>query len=207
MKYLTEYSNFENENEKILLVIDVQKSFKKFFTTNYIDSLKNYCKLFDKVYQIYDNHVEGKNPGKDYLYEDDPEYPKSGDMYRLPNQEDVIEKRYRYDVEIDFFKKELDSELYKEIREKEKKEKLKVGDYFETKNGTLLVFINNNHNWFECPKKLYNLFKSLKNKEITMVGGADRECFTDVEITAKALGLSVIRNDTYIYSAYHCPIK
>lgn len=205
MKYLTQFEDFSKES--ILLIIDVQKSFSKFFTKNYVKALKKYCKEFDKVYQIYDNHVEGKNPEKDYLYDDNPDSPVNGDMFTFPNQVEIIEKRYRYDVEIDFFKSELDSEVYKEIKKREEKEEIKVGEYFETKNGTLLVFINNNHNWFECPKKLYKLLLNWKDKEIVMVGGADRECFTDVEITAKALGVKVKRNDNYIYSALHCPIN
>ncbi len=205
MKYLRQFQEFNQES--ILVIIDVQKSFSEFFTDNYVKELKKYCKSFDKVYQIYDNHVEGKNPEKDYLYEAEPDSPISGDMYSFPNQVDIIEKRYRYDVEIDFFKNELDVDLYKKIREREKNKDLKVGDYFETKNGTLLVFINNNHNWFECPKKLYNLLESWKDRKIVMVGGADRECFTDVEITAKSLGVKVERNDNFIYSALYCPIK
>lgn len=205
MKYIKEYNEFDDE--KILFIIDVQKSFKKFFTENFLKSLKDYAKEFDKVYQIYDNHVEGKNPSKKYLYQTNPPSPVSGDMYNFPNQIDIIEKRYRYDVEIDFFKSELDKKLYKEISQREKNKDIKVGEYFETKKGTILVFINNNHNWFECPVKLYNILKNLKGKEITMVGGADRECFTDVEITAKSLGVIVKRNNKFIYSASHCPIK
>lgn len=206
MEYLIEYADF-SADESILVIIDVQKSFEKFFTKNFVKALKKYCEGFDKVYQVYDNHVEGKNPDEDYLYEEDPPSPISGDMYTFPNQVDIIEKRYRYDVDIDFFKDELDPKMFRYIQDKEKNKKLKVGEYFETKNGTLLVFINNNHNWFECPKKLYLHLKEWKGKEIVMVGGADMECFTDVEITAKALGVKVRRNNKYIYSATNCPIK
>jgi hypothetical protein len=131
----------------------------------------------------------------------------NGDLYKFPKQVDIIEKRYRYDVEIDFFKKELTSSMYKEIKNREENDDIKVGEFFETKNGTILVFINNNHNWFECPVKLFNLLKDWKGKQIVIVGGADRECLTDVEVTAKSLGVKVKRNDNYIYSAKHCPIK
>lgn len=205
MRYLKEFTNFSEET--VLIIIDVQKSFGKFFTDNFVKELKEFCKKFDKVYQIYDNHVEGKNPDKDYLYRENPPSPVSGDMYKFPNQVDIIEKRYRYDVNIDFFKSELDKKQLKEIREREKNKDIKVGEYFHTKNGTILVFINNNHNWFECPVKLYNLLTNMKGKDIVMVGGADRECFTDVEITAKSLGVNVTRNNKYIYSANHCPIN
>ena len=205
MKYLIQYKYFDDES--ILLIIDVQKSFSEFFTDNYVKALKKYCKDFDMVYQVYDNHVEGKNPDKDYLYKNNPPSPVNGDMYKFPNQVDIIEKRYRYDVEIDFFKKELTSTMYKEIKNREKNDDIKIGEFFHTKNGTILVFIKNNHNWFECPVKLFNLLKELNGQRVVLVGGADRECLTDVEVTAKSLGVKVQRNDNYIYSATYCPIK
>ena len=205
MKYLKEFKSFENDS--VLIIIDVQKSFKKFFNDKFVKELSKYCNKFDKVYQVYDNHVEGKNPDKDYLYDEDPPSPISGDLYTFPNQVDVIEKRYRYDVEIDFFKSELTQAQHEEIRKREEEDNIEVGEIFQTKKGTILVFINNNHNWFECPVKLYNLLKDLKGKEIVMVGGADRECFTDVEITAKSLGVKVKRNEKYIYSAAGCSIS
>ena len=205
MKYIAQYKDFNKDS--ILLIVDVQKSFSEFFTKQYVEELKKYCKDFDKVYQIYDNHVEGKNPDIQYLYEEDPDSPISGDMYTFPNQVDVIEKRYRYDVNIDFFKKELYPKKYQEIHQREKKKEIKIGEYFKTKNGTVLVFINNNHIWFECPIKLYDLLKSWKDREVVIVGGADRECLTDVEITAKSLGVKIKKNDNYVYSAGHCPFK
>jgi hypothetical protein len=205
MKFIAQYKDFNKDS--ILLIVDVQKSFSKFFNDKYLKELKKYCKDFDKVYQIYDNHVEGKNPDPEYLYDEDPDSPISGDIYTFPKQVDIIEKRYRYDVNIDFFKKELTPNLYKKITKLEKNKNLEVGDYFETKNGTLLVFINNNHIWFECPKKLYELLQSWRGTEVVIVGGADRECLLDVEVTAKALGVKIKRNDNYIYSAVHCPFK
>ena len=205
MRYIKEFSQFEGQS--VLIVIDVQKSFNKFFNKKYIEELKKYCKKFDMVYQIYDNHVEGKNPDKDYLYKENPPSPVTGDLYKFSNQVDIIEKRYRYDVDIDFFKSELTSSQLKEIAEREKNDDIKVGEYFHTKKGTILVFINNNHNWFECPVKLYNLLLEMKGKEVIMVGGADRECFTDVEITAKSLGVKVKRNDKFIYSAMGCQFE
>ena len=98
--------------------------------------------------------------------------------------------------------------------DKEKKNEFKRGDFFNTKHGTILVYIGNNHVWFHCPIKLYNLLKEClelqKNDSdfsVTMVGGADQECFLDVETTAKALGLNIKRDFRFIYSAKHCPIK
>lgn len=211
MRYL---KTFESHSSKdILIVVDVQKSFKEFFTENYVDELKKYCNGFSKVYQIWDNHHLGKNVDKDYLYDEDPDEGPDDDLYDFPNQTDSIEKRYNYDVDADFYKKVLTSETYKELIAKEEANELKKGDFFTTNEGTIIVFINNRHRWFHCPKKLYELFIEISDaqideeKEVTIVGGADSECILDVEVTAKSLGIKFKRNERYIYSASHCPIK
>jgi hypothetical protein len=36
------------------------------FTKNYLSELNKYCLSYNKVYQVFDNHVDGKNPDKDY---------------------------------------------------------------------------------------------------------------------------------------------
>lgn len=205
MRYIKAFENYTED--KILIVIDVQKSFKKFFTEMYLNELNKYCKEFTKVYQIWDNHVDGKNVDKDYLYDSKPDIPVHDDLYRFPNQVDLIEKRYNYDVDADFYKKILSKEVFNDIKEKEDKNLLKRGNIFETTEGTLLVYIGNNHKWYHLPKKLQELFSKLKGKEVVMVGGSDSECFLDVETAAKSLGVKVKRNFKFIYSANNCPIK
>ena len=213
MKYLKFFENFSEKKSKILIIVDVQKSFKKFFTELYLSELKKICQEFDKVYQIFDNHVDGKNVDKDYLYDERPEVPVHDDLYNFPNQKDIIEKRYNYDVDVEFYKNVLDKKTYQEIKDQE--DTLKKGQYFPTTEGTIIVYIGNNHQWFHCPKKLYNLFQKLKEAqaqaqnggyEITIVGGADSECLEDVITCAEALGVDLKRNWRYIYSATHCPI-
>jgi hypothetical protein len=204
MKYLKTYEG--HSSDKILFIVDVQKSFKKFFSEMYLHELKNYCRSFDRVYQIWDNHIEGKNVNKDYLYDENPEIPIHDDLYYFPNQSELIEKRYNYDVDVDFYKKILDKEVYKEIKEKEENRKLKKGDLFKTKEGTAIVYIGNNHNWFEVPKKLYEIFNNYKNKEVIIVGGADSECLEDLVVASESLGVKIKRNHKFIYSAVHCPI-
>lgn len=205
MKYLKLFE--EISNERILIIVDVQKSFKKFFTNNYINQLNNYCNEFDKVYQIFDNHHDGKNPDKDYLYDNNPDIENVDDLYKFNKQVDKIEKRYNYDVDADFYKKILSEDTYNIIKGKENSNVLKRGEYFNTTEGTIIVYIGNNHQWFHCPKKLYDLLKDIKGKEIVIVGGSAGECILDVMITAKALGLRILKNDRYIYSATNCPIK
>lgn len=203
MKFL---KTFEGYNLDTLIVVDVQKSFKKFFSEAYLSELKKYCENFNNVYQVWDNHVDGKIVDKDYLYEEDPEIPIHKDLYHFPNQKELIEKRYNYDVDANFYKKILDKDVYKEISEKEDKKLLKKGDIFPTKEGTIITFINNNHVWFHCPIKLYELLEGLKGREVEIVGGADSECLEDIVTTAESLGVKIKRNYKYIYTANSCPI-
>jgi hypothetical protein len=209
MKFITHFENY-NSNSSILIIVDVQKSFKKFFNDNYLSELNNYAKKFNKVYQIFDNHHEGKSTDKDYLYDESPNLDNLHDLYSFPNQEDLIEKRYNYDVDADFYKKILNQSVYNEIKSREGR--LKQGEYFPTTEGTIIVYIGNNHQWFHVPKKLYEIFKDLKqaqseNLRIEIVGGAMGECLEDITTTAKSLGLIIDKNPKYIYSANFCPIK
>jgi hypothetical protein len=204
MRYIKIFENFNQSN--VLIVVDVQRSFRKFFTEMYLNELKKYCKNFKYVYQIFDNHVDGKSVDKDYLYDKTPVIPIHKDLYHFPNQKDLIEKRYNYNVDADFYKKILDKEVYDEISKKEEDKSLKKGDIFNTKEGTIITFINNRHVWFHCPVKLYELLKSLKGREVTIVGGADSECLEDVVTTAESLGVKIKRDYKYIYTANSCPI-
>lgn len=203
MNYLIEYKNYS----KVLLIVDVQKSFSKFFTENYLKSLKEHCENFPEVYQIFDNHVDGKNVDKDYLYGDDPDIPIHHDLYFFPNQVEQIEKRYNYDVDVDFYKKILDETTYNTIKKKEDGRTLKRGDMFKTNQGTVITYIGNNHKWFHLPKRLYEIFLKLKKKPIEIVGGSDNECLEDVFITANSMGLNIYKNKNFIYSAKNCPMK
>lgn len=205
MRYIKTFEN--HSNESTLIIVDVQKSFSKYFTEMYIHKLKEYCKQFSNVYQIWDNHSLGKKVDKDYLYDDNPEIPIHDDLYHFPNQKDLIEKRYNYDVDVDFYKKILDKEVYNEISEKEDNKSLKKGDFFPTKEDTIIVYIGNNHKWFHVPVKLYDILKTLKGKEVIIVGGADSECLEDIVTTGESLGVKMKRNHKYIYSANHCPIR
>ena len=205
MKHLRIFDNFQDK--QTLIIVDVQKSFRKFFTDNYLSELNKYCLKFDKVYQIFDNHVDGKNPDKDYLYDSDPDIENKKDLYKFNNQVDLIEKRYQYDVDADFYKKILDEKVYNDIKQKEKDKSLKRGDYFPTTEGTIIVYIGNNHKWHHMSKKLYDIFLKLKGKDVTICGGSSYECLLDVEVCGLSMGVSVKRNNDYIYSATSCPIK
>lgn len=203
MEYLLEYKQYGN----VLLIVDVQKSFKKFFTDNYIKELKKHCENFSQVYQIFDNHIDGTDVSKEYLYDSDPDTPIHHDIFYFPNQKDIIEKRYNYDVDADFYRKILDTETYKIIKEKENKNTLRKGDMFKTKEETAIVYIGNKHKWFHVPKKLFKLLNDMKNETIEIVGGSENECLQDIYITAKSMKLNIHKNKNFIYSAKNCPIK
>jgi len=204
MLFLKTFENFRND--KTLLIVDVQKSFRKYFTEMYLHELKKYCKEFSEVYQIFDNHVDGKNVENDYLYDENPKVPVHGDLYWFPNQKEIIEKRYNYDVDVDFYKKVLDKKVYDLVKSKEDKKELKRGDTFPTKFGTHIVYIGNNHKWYHLPKKLHDLLATLKGTEVVIVGGADSECLLDIVTTAESLGVNLSKNYRFIYTANHCPI-
>jgi hypothetical protein len=216
MRYLKLYEDFEQIGDT-LIVVDVQKSFRKYFSEMYLNELKKYCETFQHVYQIFDNHVDGKDVDKQYLYDENPEIPIHDDLYHFPNQKDLIEKRYNYDVDSDFYNTKmknsdgnkgiLDEKTYKLIKSKELDGTLQKGECFETKEGTLIVYIGNNHRWFHVPIKLYKLLLSMKGKEVIIVGGSDSECLEDIITTAEKIGVNIKRNWKYIYSANHCPIK
>jgi hypothetical protein len=198
---------FEKFSSDGLIIVDVQKSFSKFFTNKYVDELNKYCKEFSDVYQIWDNHIDGTGVDKDYLYDANPKIPIHNDLYHFPNQRDLIEKRYNYNVNIDFYKKILDVDQYKDIKNRESLKSLKKGESFKTKEGTYIVFVGNKHRWTHVGIKLTNLFLSLRNRNITIVGGSDSECLEDMIVSARSLGVTIERNWRFIYSANHCPIK
>ena len=132
MRYI---KTFESYNDDTLIIVDVQKSFRKYFSEMYLNELKKYCNNFNNVYQIWDNHINGKNIDKGYLYDETPDIPVHKDLYFFPNQKELIEKRYNYDVDADFYKKVLDKNVYEEISKKEEDKTLKKGDIFNTKEG------------------------------------------------------------------------
>ena len=200
---------FEKFSDKTLIIVDVQLSFKKFFKNNpnqwtsdeYLKNLQNYCKEFNSVYQIWDNHVNGKNVDKEYLYKDNPAQNEKDDIYEFENQIDVIEKRYNYDVDVSFYKKILSPKTFRNIQDLESKNSLKKGDLFETLEGTYIVYVANIHRWFHCPKKLYKLLISLSEKDVVLVGGASNECLEDIVTLGKSISINIKVDKDFVYSA------
>lgn len=205
MKWIKKFESFNNIED--LIIVDVQKSFRSYFGEMYINQLSKHCHNFKNVYMIWDNHHEGKNVDKDYLYHEIPEIPISDEFYNFPNIKEIIEKRYNYDVDAEFYKKILDKDVYNKISRLEGNNGIKKGDMFPTKGGTVIVYIGNNHKWFHVPKKLYEILKSLKGKTVEVVGGSSEECLEDIFTAGESMGVIMKPNYKYIWSASHCPIR
>lgn len=204
MNHVKAFDNYKYSS--ILIIVDVQKSFKKYFSDNYLIQLKEYCKEFDEVFQIWDNHINGR-VSSEYLFDDEPDILLEEDLYHFPNQTEIIEKRYNYDVDVDFYKKILDKTVHKDIKSKQEDGTLKKGDAFETTRGTVIVYIGNKHKWHHVSKKLYNRIIKNKHRKFVIVGGSSVECLQDVYISCKSLGVDIMKNNNYIYSAKNCPIS
>jgi hypothetical protein len=191
---------FESYSKSVLVIVDVQKSFGKFFSDNYLDKLKKYCKQFSEVVQIWDNHPDGKNINPDFIY--DAEHPEDAvhdDLYHFPNELKRLEKRYTHNVDIDFFKNILTKEQIADAKSRE----LEPGFFVVSKKDTVIVYVGNNHKWFHLPKSIYYFFKEMKDsgKEVILAGGSCGECLEDLNIAALAVGVNVKINYKYTYSA------
>jgi hypothetical protein len=186
-------------HDGILLIVDVQSDFKKFFPTDpngYLKKLDDYCQEFPDekglkgVYQIWDSN-RGSKP-----------------TYKFKNQKDLVEKKYGVKKFYSKFKGGFDEWIHHIFDEKtleqfqSRKNKFKEGDAFKTKNGKeFLIYIGNTHKWFYVNNELVELFQKLRGKKIIICGGADGECLEDVFIAAKSFNVNPIYNHKYIYSA------
>lgn len=203
LKY-QEFSINENisliDHDGILLIVDVQSNFKKYFPIDpngYLKKLDNYCLEFPSgttdltgVYQIWDSN-SGSKP-----------------TYIFKNQKDFVEKKYGIKKFYSKLKGGFNEWIYQIFDEntlnqfKAKKNKFNAGDAFKLKSGNeFLIYIGNNHKWFLVNSELVDLFKKLRNKKVIIVGGADNECLEDVYIASKSFGVIPVYNHQYIYSA------
>lgn len=199
-EYLVVKENISLINHNgILLIVDVQSNFKKYFPTNphgYLKKLDKYCEEFPSgstelggVYQIWDSN-RGSKP-----------------TYIFKNQKEFVEKKFgikKYYSKYNGGFKEWIHYIFDENTLNKffaKKDKFQKGDLFKVKDkNEYLVFIGNNHKWFYINEELVNLFKKLRGKKVIIVGGADDECLEDVYIAAKSFNINPIYNHQYIYS-------
>jgi len=167
----------ENQNGNILMVVDVQKEFADFIPQGFVDGLLNYSKKFSSVYQIWDSNDGQKRPS-----------------YTFPNEQKAVIKKFGTK-----FSDELEDTVAKL---NQKHPDAKEGDIFEFDDvDSYVVRVKNNHGWFYIPEKMANLFKSLKGKNIVVVGGAYGECIQDVFESMESFGIKPQYDKKYIYSA------
>lgn len=187
------------DHDGILLIIDVQSNFKKYFPNgpnSFLKKLDDYCEEFPKegdlngVYQIWDSN-SGSKP-----------------TYKFKNQRDLIEKKFGVKKFYTKYKGGFNEWIYNIFDEKtlsnfkSKKNKFKEGDAFKIKDkNDFLIYIGNNHKWFYVNEELVDLFKKLRNKKVIICGGADSECLDDVYIALKSFNVNPIKNHQYIYDA------
>jgi len=187
-------------HDGILLVVDVQSSFKKYFPTNpdgYLKKLDNYCSEFtinekdlSGVYQIWDSN-NGSKPS-----------------YKFKNQRELIEKKYGIKKFYSKYKggfNEWITTIFDQNTLNQfnsKKNKFVEGDAFKLKDKEeFIVYIGNAHKWFYVNSELVELFKKLRGKKVIVCGGAEKECLTDLYIALKSFNVKPIYNHQYIYSA------
>lgn len=204
MKILKLFEFFTNENislinhDSILLIVDVQSNFKKYFPTDpngYLKKLDTYCEEFPVdglkgVYQIWDSN-RGSKP-----------------TYKFKNQVDLIEKKFGIKRLYNKYKGGFKEWIYYIFDEDTlnkffaKKNKFEEGESFKIKDkNEYLVYIGNNHKWFYVNEELVDLFQKLRGKKVILVGGADSECLLDIYIALKAFNVTPVYNHQYIYSA------
>jgi hypothetical protein len=172
--YIKEDKNSKND---ILIIVDVQKEFNDFIPQGFVKSLIKYCENFHTIYQIWDSNAGQKNPS-----------------YTFPNEKLAIIKKFGTK-----FSDELDETVAKLNK---KYPNAKEGDVFNFDDiNSYVVRVKNQHSWFYVPEKMANLFKSLKGKNITVVGGAKNECIQDVFESMESFGIKVKYDERYLYSA------
>jgi len=183
----------------ILLIVDVQSDFKKYFPTSpnsFLKRIDKYCEEFPKegdlkgVYQIWDSN-RGSKP-----------------TYKFKNQRDLIEKKFGVKKFYSKYKGGFNEWVYYIFDEdtlnqfQSRKNKFKEGDAFKIKDkNEFLIFIGNNHKWFYVNEELVDLFKKLRNKKVIVVGGASEECILDIYTALKSFNVEPVYNHQYIYSA------
>ncbi len=166
-----------------LVIVDVQEQYKQYFTERYLVELKEYCKDYTRVFQIWDNNKAEK---PDYIF---------------PNQVGTYEKTYGIQLDINTGENFFTPETWPAI-----KAKIEAvpddGDSFETINGECWVYVGQPHLWFLCTKPLVKLFKDFVRQErkIVLIGGAANECLRDLIISMKAFGVNVSYDLDFVYS-------
>lgn len=189
LDYIKENNNKAFETSKALLIVDVQESFSKFITDAYVDALMIYAEKFGEVYQVWDNTDQ---------------HTKS---FEFPNECMDVSKQYgsltldRFEQQNNFFHGE-DIDRYRTILEDPSR-----GDSLMCKDGSIWLYVGENHEWFLMQPDLQMMLQKIKQFDIEpiIVGGAASECHADIYHSCIYFGLKPKMDFKYIYSATFCP--
>jgi hypothetical protein len=175
------FKQFTEVPKEILLIVDVQESFESFFPPNYLNRIYELAKTFKNVYQIWDN-IDASKPS-----------------YTFPNQREIFEKSYGgdYEQDIELYLSGEDLALFRRFDIENDLSNFEYGESFKTHDGRLLVFVGAVHPWFLVDTELYIFLKSIKGRHVTICGGSEGECLTDVEAALDACGVKWQSTLTY----------
>lgn len=182
----------EKESTVDLVIVDVQPKFKKFITNTYLLELKDYAEKFQRVFQIYDV-IDG---------EDNP--------YYFPNQIEAYEKAYGGELlQDDIYYYFNNPHVIEELENKFENNSFQPGDKYQMSGGDYFIYVGDQHEWFICSEELCILFENFakQKRKITLVGGAQNECLSDIYISMIAFDVDVTINSQYVYSYHSNPFN
>lgn len=183
--------NEAKSKKDVLIIVDVQKSFARFFPTEtYVEDIMDYAKKFS-VIQIWDS-INNERPD-----------------YHFQNTIVEISKKYGDQLEEDCLDLFLPYQQ-EEIKDKLDKNSFQQYDNYIDKHGDTWIYVNNEHEWFLCPSEMITHLSTLISKNITLIGGAGSkdgnhnsggECLYDIQVVLELLKLPYELNDNFIYHA------
>lgn len=188
---MPEYTKkFEDFTNTILIIVDVQEPFSKYFPDNYIEKLSNLSSKMDKVYQIWDS-----NDG-------------SVKDYEFPNETESLEKQFGAKPDINLIEPEYQKQFTEDSNNNNFFNEEGATNGYPMTDGRVLIYVGMGgqgpgHEWFFIPSKVKDLFKDLQytSDMIYLVGGANQECLYDIEIALQYYGINFKKLDDYVYSA------
>lgn len=210
-RYLLKYNEFLNEsysnNNKVLVVVDVQPEYKNYIGFSIPDFIEYVASKYDEGYSIY------------FLYNG---YDTLG-MVREEEymswlmdwgmEEDLLNNINFYDKGYAFFRSCMDKGVDDEhtinfvkflyindvtdsldLSEEQWEEFMSNFEDHDNLQDT----IKDNEDCISIPDLMYKLVK-LKGKDITVVGGGTNECLREVEIALKALDIDYNVDEKFTY--------
>lgn len=181
---------FEEHEHGILVIVDVQEPFEKWWIKNGKECLperiNDYCAMFDGTYQIWDDH-RAKKP-----------------TWEFYKQIMALKKHYGVDNptgDIKDYTKVFRPEDVEEAMSLAEPKSIATPKLFRTIDGNYIIrVIGGTHKWFFVSTDLYTAMANITSP-IVLVGGAEGECLKDVETLLDILGKKYRTEHRYCYNA------